>query len=356
MPKNQRKNPLLDAQRETAGSATFGKYRYQYHWGLYRAIARHRDGNEYALIVELHEDVVFADSLDESKANFEFSQVKEMASSLTAKALIRVNGTGSILGKLLSSGVDKPYSERLVGLNLVSTGGFSLPLAKEGLRLDVIAPEDLDSDTLKTLSDAIKAELKLDPLPTILRFVVPDLPAARFEEVVIAAINRLVDDMFPGSRTNALEIYRVLYDDLEMKGTVAIDIKDWDDFLKRKALTCESVTQVINQFTNIPNEGQVQVTFNQIAAEMGLTTVTSKALQRSFLRYRQQRMANISVRQLDLTSEISTLINQVMDENIQEISRLVDVVLSRLSLETKQQFASDDDLRAAIICEFIESN
>ena len=66
-------NPLAAAQRETAGAQTFEKYEYQYHWALCRILGAHENYNDYAVFIELHEDVVLATSTDESVARFEFN-------------------------------------------------------------------------------------------------------------------------------------------------------------------------------------------------------------------------------------------------------------------------------------------
>ncbi|NOX27836.1 MAG: DUF4297 domain-containing protein, partial [Gammaproteobacteria bacterium] len=73
-------NPLGIPQRERSGASTFGKYEYQYHWALCRIIDEQRHTREYALFMELHEDVVLADSLDSNTAMFEFNQVKNISS------------------------------------------------------------------------------------------------------------------------------------------------------------------------------------------------------------------------------------------------------------------------------------
>lgn len=73
------KNPLAVPQREKVGARTFDKYEYQYHWALYRIIDEQKTNNEYALFIELHEDVVIADALDVGVANFEFNQIKNIS-------------------------------------------------------------------------------------------------------------------------------------------------------------------------------------------------------------------------------------------------------------------------------------
>ena len=74
-------NPLADQQREKKGAETFGKYDYQYHWAFKKLLDEHRQKKEYAIFVEFHEDVIFANSLQKETAEFEFYQVKENSGS-----------------------------------------------------------------------------------------------------------------------------------------------------------------------------------------------------------------------------------------------------------------------------------
>ncbi len=83
MTKTENRNPLFDSQREKSGAKTFDKYSYQYHWALYKVISEHDKKSEYAVFIELHEDVVVCDSLDSEKANFEFNQIKTNSARFT---------------------------------------------------------------------------------------------------------------------------------------------------------------------------------------------------------------------------------------------------------------------------------
>ena len=97
-------NPLAVAQRETAGASTYGKYEYQYHWALGRILDEHSNSTDYIVFVELHEDVVYCSSINESKAQFEFNQVKNKSTTkYTNKSLTKRTrkDPNSVLGKML---------------------------------------------------------------------------------------------------------------------------------------------------------------------------------------------------------------------------------------------------------------
>ncbi len=80
-------NPFIHSSKEKAGAQTFGKYMYQYHWALYRIFKEHEVGKEYAVFIELHEDIVLADSLEVAQVKFEFNQVKTTTENILIKLI-----------------------------------------------------------------------------------------------------------------------------------------------------------------------------------------------------------------------------------------------------------------------------
>lgn len=348
-------NPLLSPQREKAGSQTAAKYSYQYHWALYRAIIEHGKQNEYAIFVELHEDAVLCDALDSTKAKFEFNQIKNISSAFTTNSLTKIDKKKkvSILGKMIGGATSKPFASNIKELNLVATAGFSIKQKDPALKLKTITTADIEATELDKISLAIKKELGVTPLPTNLQFVIPDLSDTNFQNDVIAEISKLIASLFPESRFNSVEIYRILIDDLNRKGEVDYDFTKWDDLLKNKALTSITVTKVINQFTNIKDEAKIEVGFNKVAQELGLNVLASSTLKKSFDRYRQRRIGNRSLAQLDTSKDIKEKIDANLPAANNDMPTLVNAVLASLSEKTKKNFPSENDIKAAIICEFI---
>ncbi len=346
-------NPLLGPQREKKGAETAADYAYQYHWALYRAIQEQGSQKEYAVFVELHEDVVVCDSLDQSKAKFQFSQVKTTKRTFTTKELLKLKNGKSVLGKLIDSGTGKAFSASVSELNLVATSGFGVKLKKEGLTLNKITLGDIDDADVATISAAIKNELNVDPLPNTLQFLIPELPDKNFQQFVIAEIAKLISALYPGSNYNPMDIYRILIDELNGKGAITYDFTKWDDLLKDKALTSITVTTVINQYSNLKDEGMVVSEFNSISDELTLNVMQRKSLKRCFDRYRQKRLGNKTVSQLDVTAGIKASIAANMAAANNKIQDLINLVHNTLDTKVKSNFATNEDITAAIICEFI---
>lgn len=350
--KNQ--NPLLATQREKAGSETFEKYSYQYHWALYRVINSHIQANEYAVFVELHEDVVVSDSLNASKAKFEFNQVKTTKGKLTPYQLVhKKKNDKCVLGKLISSGFEKPFKDKITELNLVALNNFSLSLKEEGLSLNKITLDDLSDTQFKELENAIKEEMGISTLPPNIQFIVPELSEKNFQNDVIASIAKLVSNLFPSSHCSPVEIYRLLIDEVNRKGKVTYDFTKWDDLLSKKALTSITVTEVVNAFTNIKDENKVEIEFQTICLELGLKSIKSKLLKRSFDRYRTKRISNSSTLQIDTTNFIVNQIQINLDKGLDILETLIENVKNEIPKKFLRQFNSDSEIRSAIICEYI---
>ncbi|MGN8037813.1 DUF4297 domain-containing protein [Chitinophaga sp. 22321] len=347
-------NPLYVPQRETSGADTFADYGYQYHWALYRAIQEHGKNKEYAVFVELHEDVVLATSLDNSKVEFEFNQVKTTKKKFTPAELCRLKNGSSVLGKLITSSVNKPFSKQISEINLVAVHGFGLALKNEEMKLDCIKVDDLSEDTVKKLASKIKKELSIDDLPSNLQFIIPDLSDKKFQNDIIAELSKLISTLFPSSSYNSVDIYRVLIDELNKRGVVTYDFKNWSELLNKKALTSVTVTKVINQFTSTKDEAKIESEFNYICSnDLQLKTMQRKELKTNFDRYRLSRIGNKSTIQLDLSKSIMQYINEETPSSNGEIGNLVDRVCNRLKSVSKGAFQDDSQMKAAIICEYI---
>lgn len=357
MNKLNNKNPLFEGQREKAGPKTFDKYSYQYHWALYRVLTKHTSMREYAVFVELHEDVVVSDSLEADSAKFEFNQVKtNKAKFNTNQLVIKKKNGSSVLGKLLNNCINKSYSDKIEEINLVALNKFNLELKQKDVDLEKITIKDLSAKQLNLLEDEIKKEIGKSPIPVNLNFIVPSLSEKNYQNDVISEISKLISSMHPNSRYNSVEIYNLLIDEIYRKGKVTYDYPSWNELINKKALTSETVVELINQFTNIKDEDKIYAEFFQVCTELKMKSIQSKLLQRSFDRYRGKRISNQSTSQLDTSKEIINTIEETLNSGVVEMEQLLSDVKTEMNSKIKQKFNSDSELDAAIICEYIMMN
>ena len=346
-------NPLFSPQREKSGPQTYSKYQYQYNWGLSRVLREHGTKKEYAVFVELHEDVITVDSFDSKKAKFEFNQVKTDSANFTINKLTKPKNGSSVLGKLLDSCINKKYTSQIDCINLIAVNGFGLTPKVTGIEKEKLCITEIEKTEFDEIESKIKAELGIKKIPDNLYFVVPVLPDKGFEENVIGQISVLVNSLYPSSQTNSIEIYRALIDEMNRKGSNTFDYEKWDEALRKKALTSTTINEVINTFTNSKNETNIVLEFDSICSELNILSIKKKKLKRGFDRYRTLRTGNKDSNTIKTTKEIQDLIDQNIESCDDDLDLLFKKIIEGLKPETKSSFSTDELLKGAVIYEYI---
>lgn len=357
-------NPLLASQRERAGANTFAKFEYQYHWALCRILDEHENSTNYAVFIELHEDVVVSSSTDHALAQFEFNQIKSLDSRpLTAKKLtMRAKGTGknlknSTLGKMLLGVKEKPFLEKIHSLNLVATCGFDLTLKNEGVKLSIIKTGDVHADCLNEIQEAINTELGSYLLPENLKFIQPTLPSKGFQEAAIGNISKLINNLNPSVLHNPQSIYTVLMDDLRRKGMITFDYTEWDNLVKKKGITYEDVEGAISQHIERRDLEKFTADLDSIATELGLKHHHKVQLRQNFERYYNSIRLNRSLVALSnqRAIEISVKSNIPIFKEY-GVSSFLEAAIDAIPTNDKVNFTDDEQLTAGILYELISGN
>jgi hypothetical protein len=347
-------NPLAEEQREKKGAETFGKYEYQYHWALHKLLDEHKQLKEYAIFIELHEDVIFSNSLQKDTAEFEFYQIKENSSSsqYTANSLtlIKKDAQNSVLGKLIKSYHVKRFKDIVSSANLVSTSGFSKDLLREKLDLEKISIQDIKLRSLVKFKKSILAELELEECPVNVCFIVPKLLPKSQRDGVITAIVDLISTIYPNSQCDAANIYRVLIDELHSKGQVKYDYGQWDALLKNKALTSKTVQKTIETHSSIKGLSDVERDAQDLIGDLGLSFPRRKQLIQSVNNYYTRKLANCTSLNLKLEKSVRELYTGFKHL---ETAELISSIENTLDADLKKSIGNEHELRAAIICEII---
>lgn len=357
---NSVSNPLLSAQRETAGASTYEKYEYQYHWALFRALREYELGHEFVIFVELHEDVILSTSLQGDSANFHFNQIKNVSGApwtvkkITARQKSGKNLKNSVIGKMLQGVNGKSFKDKVEQLNLVATCGFNLKLKDDTLNLSLIKVGHLHQDCISDIEAAISKELGPVKLPASLGFIKPDLPANGFDHFVVSKISEVIDKQGGGAFANIRNIYRVLMDDLRKKGVVTFDYENWDDLLKNKGLTNLDVDRVASLNTRHAVPEKIEALFDQIVAEMGLHMGQRTKLKRAYQKYENEKKYTKTTIQLEVGNRIKSAVKsniEIFEES--GINEFLKKSILDIPDETSKTFQNIDFLNGAVIYELI---
>lgn len=347
-------NPLGDQQREKKGAETFSKYEYQYHWALHKLLGEHKQQKEYAIFVELHEDVVFSNSLLKETAEFEFFQIKENSGSSayteTSLTTIKSKSKNSVLGKLIQSYEGKSFKDVVLSTNLVATSGFSKSMVANNLELEEISVKDLKLRSLAKFKKSILTELQREECPVNIKFIVSKLVPESQRAGVIEAIVDLISIIYPNSQYDPANIYRVLIDELHRKGQVQYDYSQWDSLLKNKALTSETVQRTIEAHSSIRGLEDLEKDAQWCISDLGLNFSRRKQLIQSVKSYYTRKLANTSSLNLRLEKSVRELYAGFKHLDTVE---LLSNIENSLDEDLKKNFGNEHELRAAIICEII---
>lgn len=231
------------APRERAGPRSANRIEYQRHWALVELLARHQRGEEYCLLLEHHDDVVFLDR-DDSPNRIEFFQVKTHDRDWTITALVARHlpaprsepikrphpseeGPGepqlSIVGKLYDNWLK--FQQETHALTLVSNRAISrtCKLRPPAERRAFCATALPDRDWGK-LVEAIRAEhgggTPTDGL-RLMHVVQSEIPVvgAGATAYSLGALTLFLEARFPGRRAPAVALHGAVMSELARLGT-----------------------------------------------------------------------------------------------------------------------------------------
>lgn len=347
-------NILAEPQREKSGATTFAKYDYQYHWALCKLIDKQMEKNEFAIFIELHEDVVVSNGLDSKTATFEFNQIKNIQKTYTAENLVKIDKQekNSVLGKLLLSVTNKIYSKQVVAINLVSSGGFSLP-TKKNLQLEIISTGDLSDACLASLKQSLSDEISINEIPSGLGFIVPKMKIDNHREYGISKIAELVNSMYPNSMCNPVSIYRSLIDELHIKGSISDDYSNWDMLVEKKGITSRKLIDTISVYTKDSSIDDVVMIGKEILTEMGFFTLKRNAILLMVRKIAMMRLGANDRLDIEKMNIIQTIIENEKNKYID--SPTIDFFNAAKAIVQagggRNLFQNEDDISAYIIHE-----
>lgn len=349
-------NILNAPQREKSGADTFSKYEFQFHWALCKILQKHQKQEEYALLIEYHEDVVIASSMDARKAQFDFYQVKNKTgprytiSSLTKRSAAKKGEKNSVLGKLLSSCVGTKYTDRITEIGLVASNGFSLEQKNNELKLDIITTGDLSDACTTELTQKINAELGEKQIPHNLKFIIPTIKLENQREYVITKFSDLVDSLFPNGMCNAVSIYRAIIDEIHRKGCVKTDYPDWERLIDEKSLTSQTVNKVIAVNTKHSSTDRMISDLASLRDELGWNFSTFKNYRKRIETLSLQRTGMLTAFDIDRMKKIEKCIAPINPDNY---DLLIDgFSAQQFKIKTsfpEDSFNSDDDIMAEVL-------
>ncbi|RQS58738.1 dsDNA nuclease domain-containing protein [Burkholderia sp. Bp8986] len=354
-------NPLLACQREKTGSVTFDKFDYQYHWALFEMLKRYERDEVTIAFVELHEDVLLADSHDGERARFLYCQVKTTQPKWTSKKLLNRKAESkkgepkenSVLAKMLLGVQSEKLSQSLSGLELVVTSGFSLQLGDESVEINPIPFDKLHESERELLRESIEAELGHSVHLQKVAFRKSDLVEKSYDDVVMGVIAKLVERKWPGSRTNVSGVYTALIDELRRKGKVTYDYEYWDDLVRNKGVPSTRIGELLGKLSEMTDvEDLVKLAQEQLMF-WGHSPKRQRDLRNPLRAYALKSLTDRSLSHMQVRAAVSAHISQALSQE-DELERDEFEILVATSPAVVKEFAqSSDELFCIHLIEYL---
>jgi len=232
------KNAIADylantPEREEAGATASDRFDYQKNWALLRLLSLHRNGANYVLLCEFHEDVTVIDHPIDPTA-VTFYQVKTdnhkpwTIRRLTSQKKAQKEGKlPSILGKLCAKA--RFLNTQGTSFQFVTNSGFSFK-SPVGTKTSATSPGEhlasalLHAEEWKSLTEALNIELGINlgaHLADRLSFTVAELPLSMHSTTAIGCVAEFLEEYAPDSAISANAFYRALFDELKRRTIAA---------------------------------------------------------------------------------------------------------------------------------------
>ncbi|WZX23365.1 DUF4297 domain-containing protein [Myxococcus stipitatus] len=264
---------------ETGGPRASNRLDFQKNWTLCHLVERHKEGADYVVVCDYHDDVVVLIGVP-SAAKLHFYQVKTRngspwtMASLTsskkkrkrrgkapteiAKPADDVVGTntedeegGSILGKLYKHKLD--FLERLGSLNLVSNCCFKLSLSDEASSESKphFSFVELHVDEKKVASERVQAEHRLTEqaeFPEATHFIVSDMTTTGHDKSAIGVIATYLEYRYGTSESFPVAaIHRSLFDEIRRRSNREGVWDDLDLLIKQKGVSRSDFEKLLSK-------------------------------------------------------------------------------------------------------------
>jgi hypothetical protein len=234
--------------RDVSGPRSSDRFVYQQTWALCRLLLLHKNGAEYVIVLDHHEDVMVLDSEHAPKSIAGF-QIKTAPSNWTIKSLLkREKGEGesasllpSILGRLYD--LKSRFGAEVNLLQFVSNKPVSVRLKSDGKKHyneQLVQFNNLDQTDADLITESLKTEAALQELPVLsnlLEFAVTEIPLREHAIHGTGVLAEFLSDLFPKKEFTVVPIFKTLLSEIARRNNSQKDITSFDDLLKYKSIS-----------------------------------------------------------------------------------------------------------------------
>jgi len=312
--------------RETAGTRSANRLGYQQSWAFCLLLKLHRDGHDYAVLMDFHDDVVVLNSAT-APTEMEFYQVKSLSSGnwTLAKLIKAESGEAgpklSIAAKMYDNIRSFPTTAKSV--NFVSNAPFRVKLKRtptedEDEVVDSFNVTDLAAAAAQSYGEALKAQHGLAAPPpfeistVFARQALPILEHAKHSQGEFADF---LDARKPGGKFAVAPAFRSIMGIIEARTTCELIPSTSMELLKSRGITRTEFEAMLNEIAateDAPNRWAEMQGF--LTAE-GFTMPEIQRLRSAWNKYEAQRTDATNTPLSKLSTVVRQEVQKFMNQN-----------------------------------------
>ncbi|WP_165071223.1 dsDNA nuclease domain-containing protein [Paludisphaera rhizosphaerae] len=356
------KEQFAAAPREVGGGRNSNRTDYQKDWALCHLLEIHEAREDYALVVERHDDVVVLDHSSEPK-RADFYQIKtkdngdwKLANLLYVERSRSARDKADDAERPEENGVKKKakkqsvekkmsflaklYSNRLACLgsemtaSFVSNARFNLILAKGGAGLDrtEICFNELSAADLEKILSKLKVEHELAEAPDcahLFYFRRSDLGVNNHTDCARGKTAKFMADRNLGDAQSVAAFYRALFEEIKLRTNYEDEPGSFEGIIRRKSITKAGFQGMLDALRN-PRD--IEATTARIEGDLrqeGLAFTATRAIIRDCRRVFLESRSNALPKAVYAACE-QIVRNMHAPDQEHSLRSLIDLGLARL--------------------------
>lgn len=350
---------LMEDPRENAGSISSNRFDFQKDWAICKLLELHEQRTDYALILDLHDDVVVLDSSKTPlKADFYQVKTKEDKKWKLNELIRRHKGISghlsSKLGKLYQHKIK--FKDHTQSLNFVSNASYDVELSDENksAKRDRISASDLkDKDKL---IDFLSIELEVDKKDideNIIFLEFTDLSIHSHSDATKGKISEFIEKRTKHQGYQLGLIYRTLFDEIRTKTNKERYCESFEDLIKFKSVSQKSFDEILDIVLSSFDKDVWPYVHQDLLFEK-YSLSERQSIRDSWLKYTIDRMDKTNLVLTEIIKEISIIIKGIKPETCRELIENVIENINKSKID-KQKIFQDDYLKAIILMEYFSN-
>lgn len=322
--------------REISGPRSSNRFSFQHHWALTKLIDLIEEKQEFALVLDYHDDILILDNITEPQ-KAEFYQIKSNKKKnehyftpkrLTAKKKDKDgNEELSYLGKMIDH--FNNFKEDVNKLEFVSNKYFDFEIddKNDTKTFPVVYLKDVSDKDLKIIHEDIcslcwRKDNCSNECNNLFSFCVTELDPLNYPTTVIGKIAEFFNSM-KQYNINTIAAKNTFISEIELKNNNELECNDYKSLIENRSITSSDFNNMVTEIIKVSSVEKDWPSIRTMLLNESYSLIQVKSIKKYFERYYLERLSNansIINKIKNIVSEcVSTISASTLREHIDPI-------------------------------------